>query len=710
MAKVILPKNTYQNQGMYEFRKKITLNSAENAKIKIFASSRYILYINGEYVCEGPCRSSEDIRYYDTVTSDSLKKGENEICVKVIHLTDKTQFTSVFKTFTPMLIAKIKTDSETISTDSSWECLFLKNHKLIYSEWTFIPPYEEIFDTEGEILELSESKDYDFNKSFISPYGTVDYFIFLPRPIPMISPGENVTLTPVKKGSNFIEFDAGCYMTAKLSFDIAKNNDIKIIYSECYETENGKIQRDDTAGFLKGQYDIIHAQKEDFTFNTYWFRAFRYIRIETENPDIAIKSITAKKCHYPLDITGTFECSDESYNKMHEISINTMLCCTHEIFVDCPHYEQQQYIMDSAIEASILMRMSADTKMVKKCISEFAASQHPSGLLSANYPCSMFQVIPGFSFFWVFLLKDYLEYSKDTEFTKTFTGTIDKIFTYFENNLNKDGLISRSEYWDFADWVPEWYAGIPNVGEGEVLTIYNLYYAAALKSAEYICRKTGREYLADEYSRRHTFIKEKITELCFNKEKNLFQDGSKTEEFSMHTIIWAILAEIVTGDSAKQMAAHLFDKDISVSSFSMNYYLFRALEKCGCYNYAFNFFKGWQDMIDMHCTTWCENPDSPRSECHGWSSAPLYEFSANILGVKYSFDDALTISPVLGNLTYAKGSVPTRFGSLNISWKIEENTFTIKVISPKNIEKKIILPNGEVKYTKEETSEFSCEI
>ena len=49
--------------------------------------------------------------------------------------------------------------------------------------------------------------------------------------------------------------------------------------------------------------------------------------------------------------------------------------------------------------------------------------------------------------------------------------TIEKIFSHFENSLNKEGLISRSEYWDFVDWVPKWWPGIPNVKAEESLTI-----------------------------------------------------------------------------------------------------------------------------------------------------------------------------------------------------------------------------------------------
>lgn len=710
MAKFISPKTLPGELGLYKFKKKIIISECENSEIRIYASTRYILYINGEYISEGPCRGHEDVWYFDTVTTDKLRKGENEITVKVMHETHLSHFTSVFKSFKPMLIMDIKTGEEYFSTDCSWECLFLKNHRLIYHGFCFVAPFEEYINDESVSLGTEETYKYDFDKGMGFTYGKIEPHTILPRPIPMIYPGESVSLTPVKKGEGFIEYDSGKYITAKLKFDIAKNSHVKIIYSECYESENGKGQRDDLSGFLKGFHDIVHPQENDFTFIPYWFRAFRYIRIEADNPEEAVKSIEVKKCHYPLAIESSFECSDKNLNLMNEISINTMLCCTHEIFVDCPFYEQQQYIMDSAIEAAVLMRMSSDTRIIKKCIEEFAASQHPTGLLSANYPCSHTQIIPGFSFFWVYLLKDYLEYSNDISFAKKFIGTIEKIFNYFENSLNDKGLISVSDSWDFVDWVPHWWAGVPALKKGEALTIYNLYYACALKSAESICNILGKKYLAEEYKKRHSKLSEKLFKECYDSEKALFKDGSDTREFSMHTIIWSILAEIVTGDAAKESIKHLFDEDILKSSFSMNFYLFRALEKADCYSFAFDFLKGWQDMIDMHCTTWCENPDSPRSECHGWSSAPLYEFSANILGVKYSGDDFITISPFVGNLSFAKGAVPTRFGKVTVEWEICGDFFKLKTETPKDVSKKIILPNGEVIISNTSNDILECKM
>ena len=696
--------------GVYEFLSSVELESSGMACIRIFAVTGYKLFVNGKYVCEGPCRSSADTAYFDTVKTDAFKKGKNEIKAVVFHISEPLSFTTGKKSTKPVLLmeGKIECDSDSDSdtkngsarfgfeTNSSWCCRRVKNHRLLGDD-VFLFPYESISgDAEYEEIKLETGDEFDFDKGYSAAYGSVGFRLF-PRPIPMLAPapGEEVTFREVRRGDGFIELDAGKYVTAKVSVTLADNCRAKVIYAECYEFDEGRRKRlrDDTSGIIRGVYDEILSGKSEYTFESFWFRAFRFIRIETDGAAGKILKVGARRYNYPVHLDGSFSCSDETYNKMNEISINTMLCCTSDLFVDCPYYEQQQYIMDTAIEAAVFMRMTSDTAMVRKCISEFAASAQPNGLLCANYPASYVQIIPGFSFFWISLLGDYLDYSADTNFVRRFIPTIDGILTYFDSAKNSDGLALGSREWDFLDWVQGWERGKAPVPDGKPLAVYSMMHAYALKRAGYIAEKCGRKGIAEEYGERYDALCRAINKAFYVPEREMYHDGNGT--FSMHTIIWAILSGTVAGARALALAEKLCDPSISKSSYSMNYFLFRALEECGIYDAAPKYFDGWKTMIDLHCTTWCENPDDPRSECHAWSSAPLYEFSACVLGVKYSFDDEIVIKPHTLGLSEAHGSVPTRFGTVKIKWTNKNGDFHITVESTADIVKKLTLPDGK---------------
>ena len=93
-------------------------------------------------------------------------------------------------------------------------------------------------------------------------------------------------------------------------------------------------------------------------------------------------------------------------------------------------------------------------------------------------------------------------------------------------------------------------------------------------------------------------------------------------------------------------------------------------------------------MLDMGCTTWCENPDNPRSECHAWSAAPVFEYSSMLLGVKpcaNGFKKAV-IEPDLTYTEPVSGAVPTLNGSIAVSFEAHDGKAKVSVTLPKGIE------------------------
>ena len=162
----------------------------------------------------------------------------------------------------------------------------------------------------------------------------------------------------------------------------------------------------------------------------------------------------------------------------------------------------------------------------------------------------------------------------------------------------------------------------------------------------------------------------------------------------MHTIIWAVLSELETGESARKMLSRIWEPELQRTSFAMNYYLFLAFEKCGQPEQIFQNLGGWNKMMDMHCSTWCENPDNPRSECHGWSCAPAYAFSAHLLGVEVGMEDQILIHPVTADLRWAEGVVPTRFGPVSVAWQKENSAFCVEIQGYEGVLKRLRLPDG----------------
>ena len=724
----------------YYFTKEFDAPAGASFKVSACGDTRYALYLNGHLVSEGPCQGSSFVTYYETEDlTPYLVEGKNVLEAKVLYVTEG-YFISVFRKSRPAfwLDGKLEANGEVtvIGTDESWTCEYEQScgFSNMPGLHISIPPFEQWSGAScRQPVALIKAYEPALDRACYNHFGLSETYVMSPRSVPQMETEAYRPMTAVRAGEGFVEYDSGAYTTAKLNFKFKAKagTRVRLIYAECYSVadeagnryKNVRDAYDDPTAQMGGAFDSLIATGEEQTFVPFWYRSFRFVRVEFEDPDFALIDFSYGFYHYPLDKAGEFVCSNERYNKMWEISRNTVLCCMHEMYVDCPYYEQQQYDMDSALEMLFTLRMSADDRMPFKSITDFAHSQMADGMIQANYPSVMVQIIPDFTLFWVLMLRDYLRYAGASTDAlarvRSMTGTVDRALEGFEQYMTDRGLIGVTPYWHFVDWVPGWWIGVPTGGREEPITVTSFMYAAALKAAAEICDAVGRDGLAADYRQRASVMLDNVQKYCYDDEVGLYRNTPNTREFSQHTTLWAILSGAVSGDEAGALMDRTFDGHVPVAvcSFSMSYYMFRALELSGRYDqYAARQLQGWETMLDWHCTTWCENPDSPRSECHGWSSAPIYEFSSMVLGVYPTTDGygSVRIKPCVNayDLTWAKGTVPTPHGIISVSWEKKDGTLTLNVTLPDGADMpcEVVLPDGKTVNQTAKTARYTCEI
>ncbi len=713
--------------AFYNFRKKFSAAEKPRAfEINISADTRYKLYVNENFVCEGPCQSGKNVHYFETADAAKfLSAGENEIRVYVQHIVGD-MFLSEFRGEAPALwfrslITYENGESEELVSDKSWsiaEVLGVKAHVCKDMHVT-MPPNETVSFGKGEsTLETAELYKPCIETKCVTRWGDAQKYLLAPRPIPLFFAGEEKAMKVTRSGKNYVEFDAEEYTTSyvRVRFKAPAGVPVAVTYAECrafcehYLDEDGdahtrtvKKMRDDENGFVFGVHDTLVGTGEWQEHTFFWFRSFRYIKVEA-GTDIEAE-VFASRYVYPFtdfargEGKGVFSSTLGSLDDMWKISVNTVECCTHETFVDCPYYEQGQYAMDGLLESLFALRLSNDTSMPKKFIDDLASAQNAEGLVPAKAPFVSEQLIPTFALFWVMTVREYLRYTADTAFARKYTGVIDKTLECWGSFIDERGLVGETHYWNFIDWVPEWSRN-GTIDEGRTtLTVYSMIYAYALADAAEIAEKCGRNGLASEYRERKAALIDAINKHCYDEEKGMYADVPGKKLFSRHTTIWAVLAGVCKGGAARELIERTFAYgDVSLTTFSMNYFTFRALEKTGLYEkYAPEVFGGWKKMLDLHCTTWCENPDSPRSECHGWSSTPMYEISAMVLGVYPLCDgfERVRIAPVLPPEGFeAKGRIPVPEGYIDVEVERRGGEMSLSVRASREMALSVKLPGG----------------
>ena len=130
---------------------------------------------------------------------------------------------------------------------------------------------------------------------------------------------------------------------------------------------------------LQGRCDVI--------LEPFWWRCWRYMELDIQTSDQALelKALTYRSTGYPLELKAKFE-ADNWFNRLIAPGFRTMELCAGETYMDCPYYEQLQYIGDTRIPALLSYVLCDDDDSLVKQLTMFDLSRGANGLTQSNYP------------------------------------------------------------------------------------------------------------------------------------------------------------------------------------------------------------------------------------------------------------------------------------------------------------------------------------
>jgi len=162
------------------------------------------------------------------------------------------------------------------------------------------------------------------------------------------------------------------------------------------------------------------------------------------------------------------------------------------------------------------------------------------------------------------------------------------------------------------------------------------------------------------------------------------------------------------------------------SPFAMQF-MYEALEKMGEYDALIDSIRTkYQPMVDAGASTVWEMFDGAdfdsqgfptRSHCHAWASSPVWFLPRIVLGIRQTRagGKAFEISPWIGDLKKASGSMATPKGAVHVDWKLSGKTLRINIKAPKGV-KVAFKPNAGHKGLqlvvennhKQDTEDLAC--
>jgi len=490
-----------------------------------------------------------------------------------------------------------------------------------------------------------------------------------------------------------------------LQFSKGKDAVITIGYAEAlyineeankdWRAQNKKGNRNDIEGkHFVGVKDRLISNGQDLQeFCSLWWRTYRYMQLEiqTKNEALVIDDLYGIYTGYPFQMKAEFNAGNSLLDDIMKTGWRTARLDAMETYMDCPYYEQLQYIGDTRIQCLVSLFNSGDDRLMRNAITLLDNSRLPEGLTLSRYPTFTPQEIPPFSLWWIGMLHDYWMYRPDINFVKNKLPGMRQVLWFFSKYQQTDGSLKNLPYWNFSDWAETkgWNAGIPPMGKNGNSAILDLQLLWAYQLATQLENVLGMHQYALEYQQASDKLKKTIQKKYWDAKRKMYADTPEKDLFSQHANSLAILTGTITGIEATDLAKKILsDTSITEATIYFKYYTHLALTKAGLGNSYLQWLDIWKKNLENGMTTWAEISDinAARSDCHAWGSSPNIEFFRIVLGID---SDApgfkkIKIEPHLGALEQASGKMPHPDGEIQVDYKKENEKWRIMISLPPN--------------------------
>lgn len=504
-----------------------------------------------------------------------------------------------------------------------------------------------------------------------------------------------------------------------------------------WQDQGGKGNRNEAKDKkMSGYQDKIVLDGERRTIEPLWWRTYRYLMIEVvsslaifrgneergeggggkgplveagdphppapspfsgeKEEGVTLHRLSAIETGYPFNEESTFEADDPWVKPIWDVSVRTAKRCAGETYFDCPYYEQLQYVGDTRIQALIGYYLGRDRSLTRNAIETLGWSLMENGLTQSRYPSRQPQVIPPFSLWWVMMLWDQVMY--DMNPSLQWVDAADQVVKAFRYNMNP------GDFWNFVDWVPSWPWGVPP-DRTNILKYQRILSAMSNPGSALAIHDMSE----DEIEQLSDSVQEFINEFQASSEKLLRSTGQEPKPKTLADLDF--LAARTDEDIPTEHAEALYrlcsmgneveplpwptealaKANAAKCTYYFSYYKHLAMfgredvdRTCRSYQtypegqepQTFDYLtelQPWKEMIENGLSTFAENPEPVRSDCHAWSAHPILGFFQIVAGVTSTAPGwkKARIDPRPGNLNRFKANIAHPDGHLTVAYENE---------------------------------------
>ncbi|MDA3798427.1 MAG: alpha-L-rhamnosidase [Kiritimatiellae bacterium] len=446
------------------------------------------------------------------------------------------------------------------------------------------------------------------------------------------------------------------------------------------------------ARFFVGTADHFQPTGEDSAcYEPLWWQAGRWVQVSVRTAalPLLIEDFEILETGYPWRDESRFSSDDEVLNAIAPMCYRTLQCCTHETYMDCPYWEQLQYLGDTRIQSQLTYVTSSDTRLPEKALEIFSHSMlGASPFPASNYPSRGIQIIPPFALWWICMLHDYALWRGNAQFVQELLPMGWWIIDHFLLHRQVDGMLTSPQGWNYVDAAAFPNGEPPGASVGEVSGLLNWQVIIALNALRDLSQWLNVPERADWADR----IAQELTTACekmlWNPTRAALADDLDHTSFSEHGQCLALLTKRLSPRIQSHVQYALTnDPGLVRAGEYFRHYICLALADMNAGDSLHACLHTWREFIDAGLYTLPEHGVHGRSDCHAWSAHPLYHMLSSVLGIRpasLGFESIL-IRPMPGALREICGCVPHPLGEIVVALKMHANGCSVDITLPQGL-------------------------
>jgi alpha-L-rhamnosidase len=477
--------------------------------------------------------------------------------------------------------------------------------------------------------------------------------------------------------------------------------------------EDGTVDTEANTSHTYGRYQhqecILSGARKDVFEPHFTYHAFRYVEFRGLKEAPRHKDLTAFRMHTQIPLAGSFECSDDQLNLLHDASRRTLEDCTWSGPAAEPLREKVNWLGDNVFEIDAYFYLFDCSLLYRKQVYDLMDNQESNGHIGPVVPTGgwgdqgdgavgdlHFCDSPWWSISLVLgverLCTDYgdhrtveISYEACRRYTEFLTGTA------------RDGLLN----WGLWDWLP----GPGSIETKGDFTSNVAYYVQAILMSERAAA-IGKKEDAAKYAALAESVKTAFHKRFFDAAGGRYAPGSQTAQSL------PLMYDMVPSAERKRVLDSLVDMvkasgNKLTAGFIGTMPTFYVLTDTGYGDLAYEMIKdGWYHMLsEGNASTLGESPYTRYGQygsghhqfgacVAGWMYRCLAGIRPDLSGAGYK---KLTIQPaIISKLTWVKSHYDSVYGRVESSWKKEGDSLTMEITIPANTTATVYIPARDV--------------